>query len=226
MKRPDITIVGCGPGSTDYITPLSLKVIKEAKILVGARRLLDLFPDHQAETVIEMEDKVETVLEEMALCQDRPMVVLVSGDPGLSSLARPVIGRFGREACRVIPGISSIQVAFARLGLDWGKARIIDAHSQDPKTDLQEILGSGVEMIAVLGGRQGSLEWLAKALQGLNSDWAVYVLENLTLTDEKIRVVKARDLKKLTVSSRTIFLIVKTHEKGFKGPEAKDRGTE
>ena len=184
---------------------------------MGARRLLDLFPDHQAEMVIEMEDKVENVLEEMALCQDRPMVVLVSGDPGLSSLARPVIGRFGREACRVIPGVSSIQVAFARLGLDWGKARIIDAHSQDPKTDLQEILGSGVEMIAVLGGRQGSLEWLANSLQGLNSDWAIYVLENLTLTDEKIRVVKARDLKKLTVSSRTIFLIVKTHEKGFKG---------
>ena len=226
MKKPDITIVGCGPGSTDYITPLSLEIIKEAKILVGARRLLDLFPDHQAETVIEMEDKVETVLEKMADCQDRPMVVLVSGDPGLSSLARPVIGRFGREACRVIPGVSSIQVAFARLGLDWGKARIIDAHSQDPKTDLQEILGSGVEMIAVLGGRQGSLEWLANSLQGLNSDWAVYVLENLTLTDEKIRVVRARDLKKLTVSSRTIFLIVKTHEKGSKGPGAKDRGTE
>ncbi len=143
MKKPDITIVGCGPGSPEYITPLALKVIKGAEILVGARRLLDLFPDHQAKTVIEMEDKVETVLEEMARCQDRPMVVLVSGDPGLSSLARPVIGRFGREACRVIPGISSIQVAFARLGLDWGKARIIDAHGQDPKTDLQEILGFG-----------------------------------------------------------------------------------
>jgi cobalt-precorrin-7 (C5)-methyltransferase len=223
MKRPDITIVGCGPGAPEYITPLALKVIKGAKILVGARRLLDLFPDHQAETVIEMEDKVETVLEEMGHCQDHPMVVLVSGDPGLSSLARPVIGRFGREACQVIPGISSIQVAFARLGLDWGKARIIDAHSQDPKTDLQEILGSGVEKIAVLGGRQGSLEWLAKALQGLNSDWAVYVLENLTLTDEKIRVVKARDLKKLTVSSRTIFLIIKSRQARKKTPTPSPR---
>ena len=190
MKKPEITIVGCGPGSPEYMTPLALKVIKGAEILVGARRLLDLFPDHQAKRVIEMEDKVETVLEEMARCQDRPMVVLVSGDPGLSSLARPVIGRFGREACRVIPGVSSIQVAFARLGMDWGKARIIDAHSQDPKTDLQEILDSGVEKVAVLGGRQGSLEWLAKALQGLKSDWAVYVCENLTLTDEKIRLVE------------------------------------
>ncbi len=77
-------------------------------------------------------------------------------------------------------------------------------------------LASGVEKIAVLGGRKGSLEWLAKALQGLGSDWAVYVLENLTLEGEKIRLVEAKDLRKITVSSRTIFLVVKNHDKGFK----------
>lgn len=209
MKRPHITIAGCGPGSPAYITPLVFLAVKGADILVGARRLLDLFPDHHAETVIEMGSQVETVLEEMAGHQGRPMVVLVSGDPGLSSLARPVIARFGREACRVIPGISSIQVAFARLGLDWGKARIIDAHGQDPKTDLQNILDSGVEMIAVLGGRKGSLEWLAKAVKGLGPDWDIYVMEDLTLTDEKIRTVKPEDLGKCEVSSRTIFLVVK-----------------
>ena len=209
MKKPHITIVGCGPGSPEYLTPLALKTVKNAEILVGARRLLDLFPDHQAGTVIEMGAKVEAVLEAMAGHQDRPMVVLVAGDPGLSSLARPVIGRFGREVCRVIPGISSVQSAFARLGLDWGEARIIDAHGRDPEVDLGDVLRSSVEKIAVLGGRKGSLKWLAKALQGLSSDWAVHVLENLTLTDEKIRLVEPEDLEKVEVSSRTIFLIIK-----------------
>lgn len=209
MKKPHITIVGCGPGSPEYITPLALKAVQRAKILVGARRLLDLFPDHRAKTVIEMGAKVETVLEEMAGLQDRPMVVLVSGDPGLSSLGRPVIARFGLEACRVIPGISSIQVAFARLGLDWGKARIIDAHGQDPGLDFKDVLSSGVENIAVLGGRKGSLEWLARAVKGLGPDWDIYVCENLTLPDEKIRLVKPKILGQLEVSSRTIFLIIK-----------------
>ena len=212
MKKPRITIVGCGPGSPEYITPLALQAVKGAEILVGARRLLDLFPDHQAKTVIEMGAKVESVLEEMAHHQDRPMVVLVSGDPGLSSLARPVIARFGREACRVIPGISSIQVAFARLGLDWGKARIIDAHGQDPKTDLQNILGSGLEKIAVLGGRKGSLEWLAKAVKGLGPDRDIYVMEDLTLEGEKVSLVEPEDLGKMEVSSRTIFLIIKKRD--------------
>lgn len=209
MKKPRIIIVGCGPGSPAYITPLALQAVKGAEILVGARRLLNLFPDHQAGTVIEMGSHVETVLEQMAGHQGRLIVVLVSGDPGLSSLARPVIARFGRKACRVIPGISSIQVAFARLGLDWGKARIIDAHGQDPGVDLGDVLRSGVEKIAVLGGRKGSLEWLAKAVKGLGSDWVVYLMENLTLPEEQIRMVEPEDLGRLQVSSKTVFLIIK-----------------
>ncbi len=206
---PYITIVGCGPGSLEYITPAALKAVGEAEILVGARRLLDLFPDHQARTIIEMKTAVEPVLKEMSGYQGRHQVVLVSGDPGLSSLARPVVDRFGHDACRIIPGISSLQVAFSRVGLDWGEARIIDAHGRDPKINLSGVLASGVEKIAVLGGRRGSLEWLAEALKGLGSDWAVYVMENLTLEDEKIQKIKAEDLGPLQVSSRVIFLIVK-----------------
>jgi cobalt-precorrin-7 (C5)-methyltransferase len=213
MKKPDITIVGCGPGSPEYLIPLAAKAVENAEILVGTRRLIDLFPDHRAKTIIEMGRHVEPVLEEMAGLQDRSMVVLVSGDPGLSSLSRPVIARFGREACRVIPGISSTQVAFARLGLDWGEARIIDAHGQNPEIDLSDLLASGVKKIAVLGGRKGSLEWLAKAVKGLGLDWDIYVMEDLTLEGEKIRLIKARDLRKITVSSRTIFLVVKNHAK-------------
>lgn len=209
MKETNIIIVGCGPGSPEYITPLALKAVHEAEILVGARRLLALFPDHQAETIIEMGARVEPVLEAMAREQDRLMVVLVSGDPGLSSLARPVIKRFGLESCRVIPGISSIQVAFARLGLDWSQARIIDAHGQDPEADLTDVLRSGLETIAVLGGRQGSLAWLAKAVKDLAGEWLVYVLEDLTHAGEKIRQVDPKDLGRLQVSSRTIFLIIK-----------------
>lgn len=212
VKRPNITIVGCGPGSLDYITLAALKAVSGAEVLVGVRRLLDLFPDHRARTVIEMKTRVEPVLEEMAAQQDRSLVVLVSGDPGLSSLARPVIERFGRKSCQIIPGISSIQVAFARLGLDWGGARIIDAHGQDPKFDLKEMLTSGLKKMAVLGGRQGSLDWLARGLQGAGADWVVYALENLTLEDERVRALKPGDLRKIKVSSRTIFLVIKNYE--------------
>jgi cobalt-precorrin-7 (C5)-methyltransferase len=209
IKKPDILIVGCGPGSPEYIPPIVSKSVKEAEVLVGARRLLDLFPDHGAKTVIEMETRVETVLDEMNKARGRLMVVLVSGDPGLSSLAQPIINRFGRESCRVIPGISSIQTAFARLGLDWGQARIIDAHGSDPELELSDVLRSGVKTIAVLGGRKGSLDWLAKAGQDLIGEWVIYICEDLTLPEETIRQIRPESLRRLQASSRTVFLIIK-----------------
>ena len=44
----------------------------------------------------------------------RRIAVLVTGDPGLASLASAVIEHFGFSFCRVLPGISS-----HRLGNEW-----------------------------------------------------------------------------------------------------------
>ena len=46
VKGPAIVIVGCGPGSPDYLTPLARRAVERAEVLVGASRLLDLFAEH------------------------------------------------------------------------------------------------------------------------------------------------------------------------------------
>ena len=114
-----LVIAGCGPGAVDYVTPVVLRAVERADVLVGASRLLDLFPSCRGEKIAVGAD-IEKVLNEIEAhrCNKR-VVILVTGDPGLCSLARPVLSRFGPEACEVIPGISSVQVAFARIGLDW-----------------------------------------------------------------------------------------------------------
>ena len=43
-----ITIVSCGPGSADYVMPIAHKAVAKAEVLVGASRLLELFPDSLA----------------------------------------------------------------------------------------------------------------------------------------------------------------------------------
>jgi precorrin-6y C5,15-methyltransferase (decarboxylating) CbiE subunit len=202
-----ITIVGCGPGSPDYITPAALKAIEGAGLLVGAKRLLELFPSVTAERVAVSavpEDAVEAIAGRTDL---NPVAALVTGDPGLFSLAGLVIRRFGRENCRVIPGISSIQVAFARLGLDWHDARIISAHKQDPDPAQSMI---DADKIAVLGGREGSIRWVADHLLcDRAEDRRIFVCENLTLEDERVSEVRSADLRQLQVSPRTVIIIVK-----------------
>lgn len=38
-----ISIVGAGPGSADYVTPIAKKTVGNAQVVIGAERALELF---------------------------------------------------------------------------------------------------------------------------------------------------------------------------------------
>jgi len=210
IKNPSVIIAGCGPGSPDYLTPAVLKAVSRAEVLVGASRLLDLFPGHRAEKIVVGADIEKSLGEIDARRGSRQIVVLVTGDPGLCSLARPILKRFGRKACGVIPGISSVQVAFARVGIDWLDARIIDAHGENPDLNPESLMNDG--KIAVFAGRSEAIRWVAEIVKAIGKGRRIYLCENLTLENEEIRQVQPDDLEKIKASSRSIILIIKEEE--------------
>ena len=94
--------VGCGPG---MLTMAAIKEIAGAKRIYGSRRAIDIADGHITKgcEVIEIEDYAK-------LRENKgDAVVLSTGDPLLAGL-----GYLGGE---IVPGISSMQVAFARLQL-------------------------------------------------------------------------------------------------------------
>jgi cobalt-precorrin-7 (C5)-methyltransferase len=207
IEFQSISIVGCGPGSLDYITPAALKDIEEAEVLVGAKRLLDLFPSSPAERIV-VSAEIGEVLDHIAVRADRQRIaVLVTGDPGLFSLAMPVMERFGRARCRVIPGVSSVQTAFARIGVDWADARIISIHKEYPVNYAHL---TDADKVAVLCGREGATKWIADhLLRNQPRDRHIFVCQNLTLDDEQVREVDSADLPTLGAAPSTIVLIIK-----------------
>jgi len=109
MKKHFLVIAGCGAGSPDSITPEVRAAVEWAEVLVGERRLLDLFPESRAENIA-AGDSIEKVIQEIeARRAVMRIVVLVAGDPGLSPLADPLVRRFGRDTCRFIPAVSGTQ---------------------------------------------------------------------------------------------------------------------
>lgn len=202
-----IIICGCGPGSPDYLTPAVLREVAGAAVLVGAQRLLDLFPASGAEKIAVGAD-IGGILKIIESCWRRQqVVVLVTGDPGISSLAQPVLKRFGREACFLIPGISSVQVAFARLGLDWTDAKIIDAHGKNPEYGPDDL--GKEKKLAILGGRQEASAWVQSCCRRWGDDYRLFCCENLSLREERIREVTPEDLDDMVLSSLTVFLLIR-----------------
>lgn len=208
ILKKKILIVGCGPGAEIYLTPAARAAALTADVFITSRRLDHLFPESAAERIDSGID-VEGTLAAIAARRDAGLqvVVLSTGDPGIASLAQPVIRRFGREHCEVIPGVSSIQVAFARLGLDWLGARIVSAHHRNPEISAAEL--QDAEKIAILGGRQEAIRWVAALLDQLPGDRRVFVCEDLTLPGERIREIDAAGLASAEVAARAIVLIIK-----------------
>ncbi len=203
--RP-ITIVGCGPGGPAYLTDAARHAVDQAELLIGANRLLALFPDAKGERIAVGAD-INAALQVMETrLGQTPMVVLVTGDPGLHSLASPVVCHFGRARCRIIPAVSSVQAAFAAAGLDWMDARILSAHGALPDIDTRELAPVG--KIAILTGSSAALHWIGELAVRL-APRRILVCEDLTLPGERVTEVKADALIGLEASSRTVVLLVR-----------------
>ena len=114
-----IKIVGTGPGHPDYITPKALQAIREAQVLIGARRLLRDYaqPGQECRAVgKDLNAVLDYILKQP---RHKTIAVLVSGDPGFFSMARYLKSRLHWLDFEYIPGISSVQYMFCQLQQPW-----------------------------------------------------------------------------------------------------------
>ena len=84
-----------------------------------------------------------------------PVVVLASGDPGFFGIVRALRARGIAPA--VIPAVSSVALAFARLGLDWDDALVVSAHGRDPGQALAAALAHPKAAILTAPGTAAAL---------------------------------------------------------------------
>ncbi len=191
-----IVIAGCGPGAPDHMTPRIHAEVAGASVLAGAHRLLALFPGFRG-TRVPVGADIGHSLDLLAphIAANERVVVLVTGDPGVCSLAQPIVRRFGADRCRIIPGISAVQAAFARLAPEWTHARLINAHAGVPDVDPGSLAHE--QSVAVVGGNAKTWPWvldLAKRLEGTHT---LHLCRELTMPDENVRELSMQDLRAL-----------------------------
>ncbi|MEU2569826.1 precorrin-6y C5,15-methyltransferase (decarboxylating) subunit CbiE [Streptomyces althioticus] len=155
-----ITVVGTGTGA-----PAGVPEVGKAALVVGGRRHLDAVDvPGGAERVVlgPLAPALDTVARYVA--QERPVVVLASGDPGFFGIVRALAERFGPERLDVRPGVSSVAAAFARAGLPWDDAVVVSAHGRDPRTAVNVCRAH--PKVAVLTGPGAGPAELGAALRG------------------------------------------------------------
>ncbi len=170
-----ITVIGLGgPSSAEVESTLG-----EATLVVGGSRQLEVFGIEPGRAAVLKGDLSEALgrIEET----DGQIVVLASGDPGFFGIVRLLAERFGEESLRVLPGVSSVALAFARAGLPWDDAVTVSAHSRDPRRAVNVCRAR--PKVAVLTSPEFGPAKLARELEGWERTF--FVCERLGEPDER-----------------------------------------
>lgn len=188
MER--IAVIGIGPGGEDYLLPAARKAAAAAEVLIGSQRALDLFRDLEKDKIV-LSPPLERVIAYLKKERSsRKIAVLVSGDPGLYSFLDLLAAHFRREELEVIPGISSVQMAFARMSLTWQDAAIFSLHGRNKEEIMQKKVLPAVQerpKVALLTDAEFSPATLARWLlaRGIRGK-KVVIADSLSYPEEKL----------------------------------------
>ena len=107
-----------------------------ADLVIGAQRTLDLIAGglkSDPQKMQAMDGQLGRVPEWIRAAREagRSVAVLATGDPLCHGIASFLIGKLGADAIDVLPAVSTLQLAFARLKKTWQTAKIVSVHSRD-----------------------------------------------------------------------------------------------
>ena len=98
------------------------KRVESAEVLLGAERTLALLPKSITGERQILSGDLDQLTDQLKAVGDRPAAMLMFGDPMFYGLARYVTEQMGKERFEVIPHVSSMQLAFARVMENWGRS--------------------------------------------------------------------------------------------------------
>ncbi len=202
-----VKVVGTGPGHRKYISLLALDVIAEAEVLVGGSRLLETYAlPGQVQYIIDR-DLPGAVAFIRERSKQQKVAVLVSGDTGIYSFANYLRKNLAAGELEFIPGISSVQLMFARLKLPWQEARIISAHGRLPLDWLQTVRDN--RLIVLLTGHPYTPCVISRQLldSGL-SDCKVALGMNLSYAEEQTMLTSLKDIVNLTQDYNNCIMVI------------------
>ena len=202
----NVTLIGMGSGQPENLTLQGLAALRQADLILGARRLLAVLPAGCTENraAAYRPDEVAELLQTSGA---ENAVLVYSGDTGFYSGASAMMEKLealGVRA-RVLPGLSSIQLLAAALGRPWQGWNLVSAHGRtcDPVAECMQ----GRPTFFLTGGSEDPATLCAQlAAEGFGDVQAV-VGQCLGTPEEKIFRGSVKELAAGRFNSLSVLLV-------------------
>ena len=207
MGAAKVHIVGIGDDGVEGMTAQARRVLEAADVLLGPESCATLLPKVLAAR-LETTANLEELCEKIEAAGPRQLVVLASGDPLFYGTARYVCAKLGKDRFEVVPHVSSMQLAFARVKESWEDAFLANLAGQSIERVVDKIRTS--ETVGLFTSEQWPPAAVARALLDEGIDYfQAYVCENLGSPDERVTQGSLADIARDSFGPLNVMILVR-----------------
>ncbi len=206
--NPKLVIVGIGDDGLAGLTEAARRVVVESDYLLGSPAMLRLLDGVGGRRQV-LEAEMSTALRQVhqALTAERPVLVS-GGDPLFYGVARYLCDRLGKDQFEVIPHVSSMQLAFARVKETWDDAYLTSLAGRPLESVVDRIRTAEKVGIFPSDGHPPSKIFRELLDRGIDY-FKAYVCENLGSPDERVTQGEMTDLVSLDFDPLNVLILIR-----------------
>lgn len=186
-----ITVLGldCGGARAPAaLTAPQRALLEKADVLCGGGELLKAFENAEGlkARLLPLTLPLEPLLSRLSQMRaaGERVLLLADGDPLFFGIGATLVRQLGAEAVRIIPAVSSLQQACARLALPWHRVVCLSLHGRDDLNPLNAAAGKGAPLCILTDARM-TPDVLARHLLDRGVDWfTARIFERMGAPDE------------------------------------------
>jgi precorrin-6Y C5,15-methyltransferase (decarboxylating) len=190
LEGLEIYIVGIPSTGIDGITKEGREIIEGCHVIFSSERFYKLLMPFQAskEKLKSFPKKLTDLPEEILKIKSGKVCVLATGDPNFFGITNFLKRYFPENVRKIIPALSIMQEAFARLHKNWEDAGFLSIHGRNKDELLSFLLKNKKGFIYT--SNSTDVLFLLRYLKELKlTDYTVFILEHLGTEKEKITKV-------------------------------------
>ena len=202
-----IHIIGVGSDGLAGLTARARELLAGADLVLGSEQALGLVPELKTpkERIgAELQEVVRTV--EAHRTAGKRLAMVAGGDPLFYGVARYLCDKLGKDRFEVLPHVSSMQLAFARIKESWEEAYLtnLGTHSIDAVLDRIRT----AETVGLFTSDQHTPASVANALMARGIDYfRVFVCENLGAPNERVTQGELADVADMEFDSLNVMIL-------------------
>ncbi len=201
-----IPVIGIGPDGLAGLSARGRDLLLGAELVFGSETTLRLLPELSAERAVIGTDLPVVVEKLRGAVGKRRAAIVASGDPLFYGTARYLTDKVGAEHFEVMPHVSSMQLAFARIKESWEEAFLTDLAAR-PLDDVLDKIRSA-ETVGLFTSPRYQPGRVAGELLGRGIDYfTAFVCENLGGKDERITRAELGEVRDMAFDPLNILIL-------------------